>query len=447
MRKLEDAGKCVLVRPRVLHDLRSAPSGLLRVVALGACVAGLTSCVKKDPPQAAEAAAIEPAPTPSVAEAGGSTGPRAADASTPTLAAEDKAKLLASLKAGRTLAKAEKWAEARAAFDKALALDPGNATVLSELSWVDVNLSEWQAALDHGKLALQASGDARTRAQILYNMGRAHEGMGEPIEAALKYRASLEKRPNAVVQKRLDDLVSKTKADLVVKAEAKKPVAQLPCSRRFAEDLALFQCLEGVSDDAFLKTPLVAATEPAGGLVPPMRIVRFGNGEMGMTAYLLVRKTSTDALEPIAELGRAWNPGAFGVHEEYTYTGSKETVLGARHVVEVNGRHAHADADYGGLSLSTVTTEQVTVCAYEGDAPAACAGPLVLGVTETQTYPMDPKGLSPEDLALLAVLRKDKPPSSVSAKAELSVTAESATVTPTSGPRELLSTIGKHVFR
>lgn len=416
---------------------------------MAALVLSSPACVKKDPPQAvdAEAEVQKPALAVPALDASPEKAARSRDASVAPLAAQDKTNLLADLKAGRTLAKAEKWAEARAAFEKALLIDPGNGTVLSELSWVDVNMKEWQAALDHGEQALKASGDARTRAQILYNMGRAYEGKGESIEAALKYRASLDKRPNAVVQKRLDDLVAKTKGDLLVKAETRKPVAPLPCSRKFAEDLALFQCLEGIADDAFLKTPLVAANEPASGLVPPFRVVRYGNEDVGLVSYLLVRKTSAEALEPLAELARTWNPGAFGVHEEYTYTSSAETVFGKRHVAAVHGRHSHSDADYGGLSVATVTVEQATVCAYEGDEPAKCVGPLVLAVTETQTYPADAKSLSPEDTALLAVLRKDKPPSSVSARAELSLTAEEVTVTAASGPKELLSSLGKHPLK
>ena len=404
----------------------------------------LAACVKKDPPAAEEAAAAQ-APAPPLPEIDAAKEARSRDAALSPLETPQKTKLLAELKAGRTLAKAEKWAEAKAAFERALVIDPGNAAVLSELSWVFVNVPEYDAAIESGTLALRSAYDAKTRAAILYNLGRAYEGKGDPMEAAVRYRQSLEKRPNATVQKRLDDLVAKAKKDIL--AEKKKEVPPVVCGRRFSEDLALFQCLERVTDDGFAATPIVSAFDAPAGLVPPMRLAHYGNEAAGLTAYLLVRTTSQGAIEPIAELARAWNPGAFGVHEEYTYTASKETVYGKRHVVEVYGRHSHTDADYGGLSVANVTTEQATVCAYEGDEAATCLAPLVLSVTETQTYPMDPKGLSAEDNALLAVLRKDKPPSTQSARAELSTTTNEVTVTRVSGPQELLPSLGKHPIK
>lgn len=411
------------------------------------------ACVKTKPEPTEDAAPTKPAVvdpgkvTARDASSDGALAQAGRDAALPPLSTKSKVDILADLKAGRTLAQGGKWTEAKAAYEKALAIDPGNATVLSELSWAHVNLSEWDRAIETGELALKGAYDAKTRAAVLYNIGRGYEGKGSPMEAAVRYRQSLERRPNATVQKRLDDISKKVKDDLVVKAEAKNAPPEVPCKRRFSEELALFQCLEGVNDEAFLKTPLVPQKEPVSGLVPPFSVVRFGNEGPGLSVFLLVRTTSEGAMEPAAELGRAWNPGAFGVHEEYTYTSSKETVYGKRKVAEVYGRHAHSDADYGGLSVATVTTETVVVCAYEGDERAKCTQPLVLGVTETQVYPLDPKSLSPEDTALLAVLRKDKPPGAVSARAELSITAEEATITRTTGPAELLTTLGKFSLR
>jgi tetratricopeptide (TPR) repeat protein len=416
-------------------------------------VLATVGCVKTKPEPTEDAAAAKPsvieAPKATTRDASpeGALSLGGRDAALPPLSTKSKVDILADLKAGRTLAQAGKWAEAKAAYEKALAIDPGNATVLSELSWAYVNLSEWDRAIETGELALRGAYDAKTRAAILYNIGRGFEGKGSPMEAAVRYRQSLERRPNAIVQKRLDDISKKVKDDLVVKAEAKNAPPEPPCKRRFTDELAFFQCLEGVNDEAFLKTPIVPGKEPSSGLVPPFSIVRYGNEGPGLSVFLLVRTTSEGAMETAAELGRAWNPGAFGVHEEYTYTSSKETAYGKRKVVEVYGRHAHADADYGGLSLATVTTETVVVCAYEGDERARCTQPLVVGVTETQTYPLDPKGLSPEDTALLNVLRKDKPPGTVSARAELSITADQATITRTTGPAELLTSLGKFSLR
>lgn len=418
------------------------------LVAATLCATSLAACVKKDPPSAADAEPPQVAtgpvvlPAPSIATAKDAGKP---DGAAPAIAAADKAKLLAELKAGRTAAAASKWQDARGAYTRALGIDPGNATVLSELAWADVNLDDFSAAIEHGELALRTAGDAKLRAQALYNVGRAYEGKGEPMEAAVRYRASLEKRPNAIVQKRLDGLLAKVKADMLPDASTPPPKNAF-CARRFAEDIALFQCLERVDDEAFLKSPLVAAREPVTGLPPPFGIVRFGNDGVGLTVHLLVRSTSQNAVEPVAELGRAWNPGAFGVHEDYGFTSAKEVVFGKRHVVEVHGRHEHGDADYAGLSVSTETLELATVCSYEGDEPMKCIGPLVVASTETQTYPIDPKDLSAEDKALVQVLKKEKPVSTVSAKADLALAADGVTITAVSGPKELLPNLGKLSF-
>ncbi len=419
---------------------------VLAASALGA--SALVACVKKDPPSAADA---EPAsvgtgpvalPAPALATGKDAGKP---DGAAPAIAAADKAKLLAELKSGRASAVASKWQDARGAYTRALAIDPGNATVLAELSWADVNLDDFGAAIEHGELALRTAGDAKLRAQILYNVGRAYEGKGEPMEAAVRYRSSIEKRPNAVVQKRLDGLLARAKAGMLPDASVLPPKNAF-CARRFAEDLALFQCLERVEDEVFLKSSLVAAREPVTGLPPPFGIVRFGNEGIGLTVHLLVRSTSQNAVEPVAELGRAWNPGAFGVHEDYTFTSAKESVFGKRHVVEVHGRHEHGDADYAGLSVSTETLELATVCAYEGDEPMKCIGPLVVASTETQTYPIDPKDLSAEDKALVLVLKKEKPVSAISAKADIALAADGVTITAVSGPKVLLPNLGKFSF-
>lgn len=431
----------VPIVPLSLRALPRRPASYAAALLLAG--AALAACVKKEPPApdpAPSAASTAVAPTPSAS----ATAAKRVDASAPRLAAAEKTKLLAELQTGRRLAKAEKWPEARAALERALALDPGNATVLSELSWVDIGAADWEACIDHATRAVKNAGDARLRAQALYNLGRGYEGKGEPMEAAVRYRASLAKRPNAVVQKRLDDLLAKVKRDMVPKPAPRQ--REVFCARRFAEELALFQCLERVKDDDFNAGTLLASNEPVVGLVPPFRVVRFGNDEAGLGVFLLVRKTSGDALEPVAELARVWNPGAFGINEEYTYMSSKETVFGKRRVVEVHGRREHGDADYAGLMLTTETTEQVTVCVYEGDEPMQCVGPLALAVTEALAYPLDPSGLEPEDKALLAGLRKERPPTTVSARAELAVTAEGITVTLATGPKELLPSVGVHPF-
>ncbi len=400
-----------------------------------------SACVHKDPPSLEDAsvAPLAAGTAEPLAPRRDASAARRGDASVPQLARGDRSRLVSELARGRSLAQAKKWGEAAAAFEKALKLDPGNATVLSELSWAAFNAGDPSRAREAGEAAVRNTADPRLKAQALYNVGRALEQKGNRDEAAHYYRASLALRPNMVVEKRLAGL-----------PDAKPPRAprELPCANAWLDEGALFQCLSRYTGAEFVHPgELSVENERVEKLPPDYRIVRLEEKDgVGLAMYILVSEKPNGVLEPLAELARTWNPGAFGIHEEYTFSELKETGVGPRRVIEAHGRHEHYDADMGGMIVTTDTHELVTLCSVDGDKPPVCLPSIQLAATETLAYPMDPSQLSPEDRAFLAKAKKDNPPSMTSARAELVLAEGVATVTLKSGKADLLTaeSLGPH---
>lgn len=152
-------------------------------------------------------------PAPAPAPASGSpaapapgTGPATAAAPPPARAASAFATYQDALKAGRKLTKEGKLAEAKAAFEAALALQAEDAVALSELGFVEAKLGNDDAALAATDRSIVAASEPKIKAASLYNKGRLLEKKGDLDGARAAYTESLSLRPNDTVQKRLDGL-------------------------------------------------------------------------------------------------------------------------------------------------------------------------------------------------------------------------------------------------
>lgn len=167
---------------------------LIASLFLAACGGG-----KSDKPAPAPASGTTPAPAVP-------TGP-AAPAWAATAAANAKfSKPAAAIAAGRKLTKEGKLAEAKVAFENALALNPDDAVALSELGYVELKLGNDDAALAATDRSIVAATEPKIRAASLYNKGRLLEKKGDLEGAKAAYTESLSLRPNDTVQKRLDQL-------------------------------------------------------------------------------------------------------------------------------------------------------------------------------------------------------------------------------------------------
>ncbi|NUO52490.1 MAG: hypothetical protein HOV80_26885, partial [Polyangiaceae bacterium] len=134
---------------------------LLTIVAV-AC--GDTSA----PAPGSSASAAAPAPATATASA-------SASAKAPNKDAAKRAALLSHLSKGRKLAQEKKWKEALVELEKALAIEPKDGRVLSEIGWAAFNAGDLERAKKNNKLALDNTAQPERRAAVLYNIGRVAE--------------------------------------------------------------------------------------------------------------------------------------------------------------------------------------------------------------------------------------------------------------------------------
>lgn len=115
----------------------------------------------------------------------------------------------ASLDAGRAAGKAKKWAEAVAAFERALAVQDGDAAALSELAWATLQTGDAKRSLELAERAIAASaGQPNAQAASHFNAARAAEALGDIARAKTHYEKSLELRPNDAIKDRLAKLAA-----------------------------------------------------------------------------------------------------------------------------------------------------------------------------------------------------------------------------------------------
>ena len=107
------------------------------------------------------------------------------------------------MKAGSSAQKGKQWAEAVAAYEAALAIDPGHARAFSELSWVAFKAEDFAKAREAARSSVTLALDPDVKAASMYNQGRATEALGEVEWAKEIYTDSLRLRPNEIVRKRL----------------------------------------------------------------------------------------------------------------------------------------------------------------------------------------------------------------------------------------------------
>jgi hypothetical protein len=116
--------------------------------------------------------------------------------------------------AGDRLVRDGRLAEAVAAYEQALALDPGFAQAASNLAWTRFLLGNLDGAQRDAERALALAGDDPALAgAALYNLGRVAEQRNDLALAKRRYRESLRSRPHAGVAARLAGLDTDAERD------------------------------------------------------------------------------------------------------------------------------------------------------------------------------------------------------------------------------------------
>lgn len=334
------------------------------------------ACSRSEPAAPADAA------PPSLHDAGTTTADATApDAGTKAHARVDagapssasRAAMLRDLAAGRKLAKAKDWTGASKALERALTVAPDDVHVLADLGWVAFQMNDLARAEAVNKRALANAKDPKMRAPILYNVGRVAEAKGDKEAAKRAYAESLTLRDNAEVKKRLASV-----------GGGDEPVATLPCAQPFADVAALCVCL-GTKKDEIMQMgddPLVCKAAASSLTLgdPRVGVVEWGADAVGEKVYLLTVREAGQ-VRIVAELGRDYEPGAFGVHNTAEVKGGEKKTIGGHDVIVVRSEQNDVDMNMAGLEECSHTAKLETVCALGATVGATtCSAPIPIKV-------------------------------------------------------------------
>jgi tetratricopeptide (TPR) repeat protein len=153
------------------------------------------------------------------------------------------------LRKGRDLQGAKKYAEAIAAFEEALKLQPDDPTVLGELGWTAYLMKDYAKAKTATQKAVAHQAAPNIRGATFYNLGLIDEAQGDTAGAVAAYAESLRARPNKTVRAALKKLDPKA-------AQAFDPYLPAPLAGPFPSIAAYCKSLpakrtteyEGTSD-------------------------------------------------------------------------------------------------------------------------------------------------------------------------------------------------------
>lgn len=350
-------------------------------------------------PGASDAAA-SPSAIASVAT-GKKPGPGAAKGAEPVPTKAKQAEYTQALAEGRKRAGEKKWADAVAAFERAVAARPGEPRAMAELGYAAGMAGDADKAALWNDKALAAATDPVTQAQVHYNQGKVLEKQGKKDQARGHYERSLALRPNATVSAALSGL----------------GVHAGNCDKVFPSVAALCGCYSTSKDkrDEIMigfgsgETKLTCTeskdVKKSGAKASSLSVIRWGNAEDSGEHPWELLYTASGGTRPIAKLGLDYEPGAFGVHNSAGVTSIETKEVGGKQVAEVSWWQSNTDSNMAGLQLYEFETKNVTLCVLE-DSKATCPITVVTEERSACSYPMD----SAEDAAEVEDMKKTDPP-------------------------------------
>jgi tetratricopeptide (TPR) repeat protein len=104
------------------------------------------------------------------------------------------------MKAGWALQKQKKWSEAVPEFEAALKAIDSDERATTELGWSAMNAGDYVKARKADLVAVNIAIDPKVKAAALYNLGSVLEKTGDKDGALKTYLASLQLRPNKIVE-------------------------------------------------------------------------------------------------------------------------------------------------------------------------------------------------------------------------------------------------------
>jgi len=118
------------------------------------------------------------------------------------------------MKAGWTLQKQEKWADAVPEFEAALKAVDVDPRALTELGWSAMNAGDYKKARRADDQAVRLAIEPKVKAAALYNLGLVEAKTGNADDARQSFTASLALRPNKTVEAELAKLGAAPEQDV-----------------------------------------------------------------------------------------------------------------------------------------------------------------------------------------------------------------------------------------
>ena len=264
---------------------------------------------------------------------------------------------------GRSLAKAKKYDEAIAMFEKALTFEPENARAWSELGFARYKVLAIEKSIEASEASIRLAKDPRVKAASGYNLGLALEASKKPDEARRVYLESLEMRPNQTVLDRYKKVGGTSEVWAFAPTCGAAPVTEAELCKCFVDAAGELEepeettCIPGLEagDEFFVYWV---------GPVNTHRDRGFLDGYLG-------RKVG-DKLQLLANVvSNAWY-GPKNV-ENYELHEVKQLTVGDRGVWRIEGTYVRGDEDFMTL-VETSRQRRVTFCVEDGARPKCSIG-------------------------------------------------------------------------
>lgn len=292
---------------------------------------------------------------------------------------------------GRRLASKSSFPEAIKEFEQALEAVPGDAPALLDLGWASFRAGELDKAKKKTEEALTRTTSPQLKGMGHYNLGRIAEEKKEYKDAVDHYQTSLDLRPNEVVEKRLTEVAKKGNITI-----APRPAADpLPCQTPVASIADVCACM--------IK-PQPEDTTPR--TCEQLKDVKVGRDDLAFVdvavsafeTYTYAVGRGDKGFLPIARVGWEYNPGAFGIFEEFELAPVKEKEAGKTKVVWIEGVRNRHDSDMGIDEYEEETSRLVTVCVAPAGDVKTWRCPLSMPVDRTHLRDrMGIEGFTPDE--------------------------------------------------
>lgn len=285
---------------------------------------------------------------------------------------------------GRLLASKSTFPEAIKEFEKALEAVPGDAPALLDLGWAHFKAGELDKAKKRTEEALGRTTNPKLKGSAHYNLGRIAEEKKNYKEAVEHYQVSLELRPNEIVVKRLADLAKKENITVAVKTAAEP----LPCQTPVASIADVCSCM--------IK-PQPEDTAPR--TCEALKDVKTGRDDLAFVdvavsmfeTYTYAVAKGDQGFMPVAKVGWEYNPGAFGIFEEFEISSVTEKMAGKTKIIWIEGTRNRHDSDMGIDEYEEESSKLVTLCVPPAGDVKTWKCPLSMPVE--MTYVRDRMGI------------------------------------------------------